>query len=84
MPGIKEALKETIGLIDNVLFVPLPKMKSIDEPEVGDLPEFKKNLKKTIKEQLTKNHRNKVDNEFAEKMRNEFGWSALFNKYLTA
>ena len=32
----------------------MPSMKSIDEPEVEDLPEFKKNLKNAIKEQLTK------------------------------
>ena len=82
LPGIKDDLSSSIGLENNIKFIPLPRMKTIDEPIKEDLPDFIWNLKETIKEFLDDKNLLLKDNEYAEKIRYVYSWHALFQKYL--
>ena len=82
LPGIKRTIENQCGKSNNIIFIPRPKMKSIDKPDEEDLPNFIYNLKIAIKNLLYSIETTKVDYEFSEKIRSAFGWNVLFNKYL--
>jgi len=82
LPGIKQTLEKTCGESEVVKYLPLPKMESIDQPKKDELPEFIKNLKELIKEQIMICKHEKKDLEYAKKVKTKFSWEALFNKYL--
>jgi glycosyltransferase involved in cell wall biosynthesis len=82
LPGIKDTLEKTCGKSDVVKYLPLPEMKSIDQAKKEDLPNFIKNLKELIKEQIMICKHEKKDLEYAKKVKAEFSWETLFIKYL--
>lgn len=82
LPGIKKALEIKCGKSEVIKYLPLPKMKSIDQPKDEKLPKFIENLKDLIKEQIMNCKHEKKDLEYAKKVKTEFSWEALFKKYL--
>ena len=82
LPGIKETLQKACGNNENIAFIPMPKMKTIDEPEEEALPDFIKNLRQLIKTKLLAINQKKIDIEYSNNIRKEFGWQSLFEKYL--
>lgn len=80
LPGVRECLEANCGVSENVQFIPLPKMKSIDQPKEKEIPSFIQNLKTAIKEQLSI-QKNEDILDYAEKVREQFGWEGLFEKY---
>ena len=83
LPGIKETITNCCGDSDNIQYVPLPKMKSIDQPVKEDLPEFIKKLKELMISQLKNIEVSQKDYEYSERIREMYGWDALFKKYFT-
>ncbi|MBN1801746.1 MAG: glycosyltransferase family 4 protein [Candidatus Lokiarchaeota archaeon] len=83
LPGVKEELYEKLGEITNISFVPLPIMKSLDEPLKDSLPEFVSKLKKAISIQLSNNNISDDNKQYPEKIRKIYGDKALFDKYLS-
>ena len=81
LPGLKQCLQESCGKLENIEFIPMPKLKSIDEPADEEILTFIQNIKKTIKKQLDKLERTKSDIIF-NKIKAGFGWDSVFKKYL--
>ena len=82
LPGIKEKLTTCCGESNNIQYIPLPKMKTIDQPEESDIPVFVNTLKESIIAQLKNVKQNQKDYKYSERIIEEFGWNALFKKYL--
>ncbi len=82
LPGVKNELNCSIGVEGKVKFLPLPQMKTIDEPIKEELPVFISNLKYKIKEFLDGTDLLVKDKEYSEKIRGAYGWQGLFQKYL--
>ncbi|TFG00605.1 MAG: glycosyltransferase [Promethearchaeota archaeon] len=82
LPGVKETLEKTCGTTDIVKYLPLPEMKSIDQPKEEGLPEFVENLKDMMKEQIKKCQTSNKNLDYAKKVKNEFSYEGLFDKYL--
>jgi len=82
LPGIRSTLFKKCGPSNIIQFLPLPEMKSIDEPVLEDIPFFIENLKSLIKKQLEAIASNDFDYKYANKVRDEFGWDKLFQIYL--
>jgi len=83
LPGIKQTLFKKCGANETVQFLPMPKMKSIDEPFPEEIPEFVEKLKDLIKKQISLLKVQKTDLKYARKIKGAFGWEALFQAYLT-
>jgi glycosyltransferase involved in cell wall biosynthesis len=82
LSGIKDDLEDSIGFENKIKFLPLPRMKTVDEPMKEDLPGFISNLKNKIKEFLEDVSFLVRDNEYAERVRYFYSWQGLFQKYL--
>ncbi|MBD3194431.1 MAG: glycosyltransferase [Candidatus Lokiarchaeota archaeon] len=82
LPGIKSTLYKTCGPNEQVKFLPMPKMKSIDEPMPEELPEYVENLKSLIMEQIEVIKKNISNYEYAYIIRKKFGKARLFQTYL--
>lgn len=82
IPGIKENLQNIEGYSENIHFIPLPRMKTIDEPIEEDLPDFIQNLKNEMKYLFFNVCLKNKDIDFCNKIRRRFGSKTLFKKYL--
>ncbi len=82
LPGIKQALEKACGESDVISYLPLPEMKSIDQPKQEDIPSFVQNLKILIKDQLNACKTTKKNYEYAKKVKHQFSREGLFKKYL--
>lgn len=81
LPGIKTTLFNKCGPNQTVQFIPMPKMKTIDEPLPEEIPEFVENLKTLIKKQISFIREQEDNLEYAQEIRRAFGWDALFQAY---
>lgn len=82
LPGIKEDISKTCGLSDNLSFITLPLMKSIDQPKEEALPSFIEDLKRELSYHLSRIKDNVHDQNYPEKIRENFGWKGFFEKYI--
>jgi len=82
LPGIRETITRGCGENDIVQYIKSPRMESIDKPLEGDIPDFIKNIKEKIKFQLSCIKDCKNVNYYSKKVRDEFSWQVLFEKYL--
>ncbi|MEJ2251906.1 MAG: glycosyltransferase family 4 protein [Candidatus Lokiarchaeota archaeon] len=82
IPGVKENMQNLNGSSKNLRFIPLPRMKTIDQPFEENIPTFTSKLKSEMINILSDAEINKKDIIFSEKVRTEFGSDALFKKYL--
>jgi len=82
LPGIKNTLQKTCGDSDIVQYVPLPEMKSIDEPKEEALPDFIEKLKILMREQIRRCKTTEIDYNYANRVKREFSQEGLFQKYL--
>ena len=82
LPGIKDNLVNSVGITDNIVFIPMPDMKSIDEPNKESLPYFVKNLKEAIKNQISTINKSTFNTDYSNNICKKFGLNMLFNKYL--
>ncbi|MGV9205821.1 MAG: glycosyltransferase, partial [Promethearchaeia archaeon] len=80
LPGVRTCLENACGDSERVEFIPLPKMKSIEQPKKEVLPSFVENLKNAIKAHIQK-QKTRQEQNYARKITKSFGWNALFNKY---
>ena len=79
LPGLKEWLGDKILKSKLIHLVPLPRLKSIDEPLLEDIPAFENDLQKAILYQL----RQKPSETQFDTVQNEikqFTWEGIFNK----
>ena len=82
LPGIKESICNICGEFDQISYIPLPRMKTIDQPIEEDLPEHIKRIKEAIRNQLMKEKLVHTNPKIIEKIKYEFSWKAIFDKYL--
>jgi glycosyltransferase involved in cell wall biosynthesis len=82
LPGIKDTLQKTCGESDFIQYLPLPEMDSIDKPKQEELPDFVDNLRNLMKAQLEKCNTSQKSYSFAKRVKSEFSWEGLFQKYL--
>jgi glycosyltransferase involved in cell wall biosynthesis len=77
LPGVREELAPALGKAINL--VPLPTLRSVDQPEPADLPHFVDNLAIAIEGSL---HEASGDltNHAIEKIESQFSWSAVFRR----
>jgi len=82
LPGIKENISKTCGISDNLSFIPMPLMKSIDQPKEEAIPSFIEDLKREILSHISRIKDTIHDHMYAEKIRKDFGWKGFFQKYV--
>lgn len=82
LPGVEENIKKIDGYSGNIYFIPLPRMKTIDQPIEEDLPKFIRNLKKMISSLLCDSNTQDFNLKFCNNIREKFGAEGLFKKYL--
>lgn len=54
IPGVQAWIESVVGMNEQMVFVPLPKMQTIDTPEAADLPNFEKQLADVLAEKVQK------------------------------
>jgi len=82
LPGIQDTITKGCGENDIIQYIKRPRMESIDKPLEEDIPGFINNIKDKIKYQLSCVKDCENLKNFSEKIRYEFSWQALFDKYL--
>ncbi|NHI91817.1 MAG: glycosyltransferase [Candidatus Lokiarchaeota archaeon] len=82
LPGIKETITSTCGEFDQISYLPLPKMNSIDQPFEEDIEFFIKKIKEAIQYQLNQEKLANANPIIPEKIKSNFSWKAIFEKYL--
>ncbi len=82
LPGIQKTMIDCCGETENVQYIPLPRMETIDKPMKDELPNFINSLKKYMKLQLSFIANRAITDNYSEKVRNAFGWKGLFETYL--
>lgn len=81
LPGLREYLEKKQGL-DFIEYIPLPRMRNIDQPEEADLPKFIEELKEAIKRQIIKGYNIRFRIRNFERIRATFGWDSVFKRYM--
>ena len=84
LPGIRKSVQKNCPDKNNINFIPLPKMKSCDKPCDEALPDFVAKLKLNILQLLQRPDIHQKNLEFANCIRQKYGWEELFQKYLKA
>jgi len=82
LPGIKESIYKACGKSENLSFIPMPEMKSIDQPKEEAIPNYIKNLKNEVIRHLSLIRKDRYDTDYPNKIRKKFGWEGFFKKYL--
>ncbi len=82
LPGIKETINKVCGDLDQISFIPHPKMKTIDQPLQEEIPKFIKKIKEAIKFQLDKEKISINNPKISENVKSSFSWEASVNKFL--
>jgi glycosyltransferase involved in cell wall biosynthesis len=81
LPGLRDFLGHEFCQSEFISFVPLPALRTIDSPEVSELPSFEINLQNALLEQINNIATANIPPEdLVERTVSSWQWRSLFNK----